>query len=87
MVYDPNEWYRWVEVKDIYGIELGPEKDVIYCESYSDWSWGNCLTIYEEEGRTWYVEGDEWNPQPCTIEDAIAMMLNFEEDIEACRNN
>lgn len=37
--------------------------------------------IFEEDGRIYYNEGDEWFPQVTTIEDAIQMMLDFENNL------
>lgn len=76
-----NRWWRWQEVNDNFGINLSEDVNVIYYEMYSDWSWSDQLTIFEEDDRIYYNEGDEWFPQATNIEDAIQMMLNFEANL------
>lgn len=77
-----NRWWRWQEVNDHFGIHLSEDIDVIYFETVYDYSWSDCLTIYEEDGRVYYNEGfDDWIPFPTTMEDAIQMMLDFEKSL------
>jgi hypothetical protein len=76
-----NKYWRWAEVQEHFGIELDPDIEVIYYETYWDYSWSDALVIYEENDRVYYNEGDDWIPFPTTMEDAIQMMIDFEKSL------
>ncbi len=71
-------------VQDFYGVEL-LESQIHYAETVNDWSWGAILVVFEEDGKLFIVDGDEWEPYEVTEEEALRDMLDFEKAISLCR--
>jgi len=53
---------------------------ILYGEQYSDWSWGELLLVFQV-GNRFYTQDDSdaWKPTEVPQEEALAMMLDFEE--------
>ena len=63
-----------------------------YFDSWSDWEEGGWLAIHTKDNQWYYQEYlssvmansiEEWSPTPCTEDEAIQMVLGWEENFEA----
>jgi len=76
-----SEGYHLQDVFRYWGIDLSGS-EIFYLETITDWSWGAILLVYFQSGKYFVNEGDEWNPQEVSQEDALVMMIDFEESLK-----
>lgn len=69
---------EYLQVLSYWQVDISDSK-ILYLESYYDWSWADILLIYESQDKIWINNTDEWEPFESTEEEAIQMMLDFEE--------
>jgi hypothetical protein len=54
--------------------------DIHYADSYSDYSFGCFLIVYEHQGKFYYINDDDtYQPHQITADEALAMMVDFED--------
>lgn len=67
------------DVLGFYGYDLS-DYDIYYADSAHGYSWSALLIIFRHEGKLFAVDDmDEWNPYEVSEEEAIELMLDFEE--------
>ncbi len=71
---------KW-EIEQLWGVRLPDNVELLYYNSYSDWSWGAVLIVYQQENKYFVMYNTEvWDSQEVTQEQALTYMLNFEEE-------
>jgi hypothetical protein len=66
-------------IREWWGVQLPPEAVVLYLENYSSWSWSESLLVYQIGDSIYVQDEDSWRPVVVDQEQALAIMLDFEE--------
>ncbi len=74
-----EEMTDWENIRDVYGIELPDDWDILYHESVQGWSWGSILTIVQHNGEVFAcLDDDKFELREVTLDEAIEMVIEFE---------
>lgn len=60
--------------------DLPESAEVIYFDSYSDWSWSSVLLVYQLWGKIYIQDNvDRWCPYETDDDRALEAMVDFED--------